>query len=387
MPCHWYVRRLGERAPTPIVRSTWEGADMTSIPLISPVVIGGVDTHKDLHVAAVVDTDDRVLGTASFPTTRAGYRALLAWMGGFGCLERVGVEGTGCYGAGLHRYLAGEGVEVWEVARPDRADRRRRGKSDVLDAQNAARAARAGLRVVTAKVRDGMVEALRMLRTTRTAAVAAHREALQVLDAQVIAAPAGLRDQVRGLTRMRLVSTLASWRPEPGAAVGLQGAARMALGSLARRIVHLDDELAELDEMIAPLVRELAPSLLEAPGFGIHTTAQLLVTMGDNPERITSEPRFAKLCGVAPLDASSGKTQDRHRLNRGGDRAANSALYIVALTRMHYDERTRKYVEKRTSEGKTKPEIIRCLKRYAAREAYYLIKHDHDHPHRAGTPA
>jgi len=359
---------------------------MTSIPLISPVVIGGVDTHKDLHVAAVVDADDRVLGTASFPTTRAGYRTLLAWMRGFGHLERVGVEGTGSYGAGLHRYLTGQGIEVWEVARPDRSDRRRRGKNDVIDAQNAAHAARAGRRVVTAKTRDGMVEALRMLRATRTAAVAAHREALQVLDAQIIAAPAELRDQVRGLTRMQLVRALASWRPEPSAPARLENAARMALGSLARRIMHLDDELAELDELIAPLVREIAPSLLQAPGFGIHTTAQLLVTMGDNPERIASEPRFAKLCGVAPLDASSGK-HERHRLNRGGDRAANSALYIVTLTRMRHDERTRDYVQRRTSEGKTKSEIIRCLKRYAAREAYYLIKHDHDHPDRIGTPA
>ena len=304
-------------------------------------------------------------------------------MRGFGPLGRVGVEGTGSYGAGVHRYLTGQGIEVWEVARPDRSDRRRRGKNDVIDAQNAARA---GQRVVTAKARDGMVEALRMLRVTRTAAVAAHREALQVLDAQIIAAPAELRDQVRGLTRMQLVRTLASWRPEPSAAVGLQGAARMALGSLARRIMHLDDELAELDELIAPLVRELAPSLLQAPGFGIHTTAQLLVTMGDNPERISTEPRFAKLCGVAPLDASSGK-HERHRLNRGGDRDANSALYIVTLTRMRHDERTRAYVQRRTSEGKTKPEIIRCLKRYAAREAYYLIKHDHNHPDRIGTPA
>ena len=133
-------------------------------------------------------------------------------------------------------------------------------------------------------------------------------------------------------------------------------------------------------------MRELAPSLVAAPGFGIHTAAQLLVTMGDNPERITTEPRFAKLCGTAPLDASSGK-HEHHRLNRGGDRAANSALYIVTITRMRYDERTRAYVERRTSEGKTKAEIIRCLKRYAAREAYYLIKHDHEHPERTHTPA
>lgn len=178
-------------------RSTWKGADMASIAPMRPVVIGGVDTHKNLHVAAVVDVDDRVLDTAAFPTTRSGYRALLMWMRGFGQVQRVGVEGTGCYGAALHRYLAGQGVQVLEVARPERSDRRRRGKDDTLDACNAAHAARSGQRVVAPKAHDGMVEALWVLRAGRTTAVSARREALQVLDAQVIAAPQELRDQVR----------------------------------------------------------------------------------------------------------------------------------------------------------------------------------------------
>jgi transposase len=359
---------------------------MASISPIPPAVIGGVDTHKDLHVAAVVDGDARVLGSAVFPATRAGYRDLLAWMSGFGRLERVGVEGTGCYGAGLLRYLAGQGVPVWEVARPDRYERRRRGKNDAFDAEMAAHAARTGTRVVTPKTRDGLAEALRMLCATRTAAVRAHREALQILDAQIIAAPEQVRARLRALARIEQVRTAAAWRAVSAPRDPAQ-AARAAIGSLARRITHLHEEIAELDEHITPLVKDLAPSLLNTPGFGIHTTAQLLVTMGDNPERVTSEPRFAKLCGVAPLDATSGKTQDRHRLNRGADRAANSALYLVTLTRMRHDQRTRAYVARRTSEGKTKPEIIRCLKRYAAREAYYLIKHDHDHPERSHPPA
>lgn len=359
---------------------------MASISPIARAVTGGVDTHKDLHVAAVVDAGGRLLGSAVFPASRPGYRDLLGWMAGFGHLERVGVEGTGCYGAGLLRFLAGEGLQVWEVARPDRGERRRRGKNDALDAEMAAHAACAGRRVVTPKTRDGMVEALRMLCATRTAAVRAHREALQVLDAQIIAAPEQIRARMRPLRRSEQVRTARAWHPTPEQVRGIDAAAQAALGHLARRIVHLADEIAELDAQVTPLVRELAPSLLQAPGFGIHTTAQLLITMGDNPERITSEPRFAKLCGVAPLEASSGKTQDRHRLNRGGDRAANSALYIVTLTRLRRDERTREYAERRTSEGKTKPEIIRCLKRYAAREAYYLIKHDHDHPERHDIP-
>jgi transposase len=375
---------FGERAPTPIARSTRKGADMASIAPIRRGVIGGVDTHKDLHVAAVIDTDDRVLGTGSFPTTAAGYRALLGWMQGFGHVVRIGVEGTGCYGAALHRYLTSQEIEVLEVTRADRSDRRRRGKDDTLDACNAAHAARSGHRVVIPKAHDGIVEALRVLRAARATAVSARHEALQVLDAQIIAAPDELREQVRALTRARLIQTAAAWRAEPRTTWQPATATRAALGSLARRVVHLDQEIAELDALIAPLVHRLAPSLVAAPGFGVHTTAQLLVTIGDNPQRVTSEPRFAKLCGVAPLPASSGMVQ-RHRLNRGGDRDANAALYLVVLNRMRWDQTTRAYVQRRTAEGKTKAEIIRCLKRYAAREAYYLLKHDHDHyPH---TPA
>jgi transposase len=348
---------------------------MASIPPIPALVTAGVDTHQDQHVAAVIDADDRVLGTASFPTTRAGYQQLLAWMRGFGHIERVGVEGTGCYGAGLCRHLRAQGVGVFEVTRPDRAERRRHGKDDTLDAINAACVARAGKRVVTPKSGDGAVEALRLLRQVCTSAVIAHREAMQLLHAQIVAAPAELRDRIRTLTRMRLLRTCAGFRPDPAAAADPRTAVRLTLRSLAERALYLHQQIHDLDALIEPLVRELAPSLLATRGFGTHTTAQLLVTVGDNPERITTEARFAKLCGVAPLPASSGVIQ-RHRLNRGGDRAANSALHIALVNRLHYDQRTRSYVARRTAEGRTKPEIMRCLKRYLAREAYYLIKHD-----------
>jgi transposase len=348
---------------------------MASIPPTSRVVIGGVDTHKDLHVAAIVDTDDRLLGTASFSTTRAGYRAMLAWMRTFGDIRRVGVEGTGSYGAGLLRHLEQAGIEVLEVNRPDRSDRRRRGKDDTIDAENAAHAALAGNRVITPKTRTGMVESLRVLRVARSTAVKSRRVALQMLRAQIISAPEELRDQVRNLTRMQLIRTIAAWRPETTAFRDPACATRIALRSLARRYLELDDEVADLDALIEPLVRELAPSLLERTGFGIENTAQLLVTCGDNPSRVSSEARFAKLCGVAPLPASSGKIQ-RHRINHGGDRQANSALHLAVVCRLHYDEATRKYVERRTAEGKTKMEIIRCLKRFLAREAYFLIKQD-----------
>jgi transposase len=356
---------------------------MASIPLTFPLVIGGAGTHKDPHVGAVVDAEDRVLGTASFCTTRAGYRALLAWMRTFGDVRRVGVEGTGSYGAGLPRHLEQSDLQVLEVDRPDRSDRRRRGKDDTLDAEMAAHAALAERRTVTPKSRTGMVESLRVLRVARCTAVKSRRVALQMLRSQIISAPEELRDQVRNLTRMRLIRTCAAWRPDETAFRDPVAATRIALKSLARRYLELDDEVADLDDMITPLVRELAPSLLGAVGFGIENTVQLLVTAGDNPDRCTSEAKFAKLCGVAPLPASSGPRQ-RHRLNRSGDRQANSALHLAVITRPRIEDRTRRYVERRTAEGKSKMEIIRCLKRYAALEAYYLIRQDAHHRAAAG---
>jgi transposase len=337
-----------------------------------PIVVGGIDTHKELHVAAVLDAAGQVLGTQSFSTTRAGYRALIRWMRGFGDVRTVGVEGTGSYGAGICRHLTDAGVEVVEVDRPDRSERRRRGKSDDLDAVNAARAALHGRRTSTPKSKDGKVESLRVLRLTRTTAVKSRRAALQLLRAHIVSAPAELRDQVRNLTRMQLVRTCAGWRPEVTNAADPVAATRIALKSLARRILELGDEIALLDELIEPLVKALAPQLLERVGIGVEVAGQLLVTAGDNPQRMRSEAAFAMLCGVAPLPASSGKTQ-RHRLNRGGDRQANSALHMAVIVRMRSDQRTKDYVAKRTALGHSKLETIRCLKRYLAREVYHLL--------------
>jgi transposase len=340
---------------------------------VTRAVVGGIDTHKDLHVAAVIDTAEAVLGTASFPTTRPGYRSLVRWMRSFGDVRRVGVEGTGSYGAGIGRHLAQAEIEVLEVVRPDRTDRRLRGKSDDLDAINAARAALNERRTTTPKSRDGLVEALRVLRLTRSTAVKSRRAALQLLRNHIVSAPEDLRDQVRQLTRMQLIRTLASWRPDTGGFRDPGCATRIALKSLARRILELDDEIALLDEMLEPLVRELAPRLLERPGIGVEIAGQLLVTAGDNPERMRSEAGFAMLCGAAPLPASSGKTQ-RHRLNRGGDRQANSALHMAVISRLRMHEPTKAYVARRTAEGHSKLEIIRCLKRYLAREVFFLLK-------------
>ena len=329
-------------------------------------IVGGVDTHKDLHVAAVVDEQDRILGTRSFPTTRQGYRQMLAWMLSFGELQRIGIESTGSYGAGLLRFMQQAKVVVLEVTTPDKQDRRD------LDAQNAAHAALAGQRTVTPRSRDGMIESLRILMACRKTAVSARRIALQMIHNTIVCAPDALRDQLRNLTRMQLVRTLASWRPDLTAYRDLDSAYRIGLKSLARRYLELHDEIADLDVMIAAIVNELAPNLVARNSIGHIGAAQLLLTAGDNPERLRSEASFASLCGVSPVPASSGKTV-RHRLNRGGDRAANSALHIIAIGRLRTDQRTKDYVARRIAEGHSKLDAIRALKRYLAREVFTLI--------------
>ena len=338
-----------------------------------PSVVGGVDTHKDLHVAAVVDERDRVLGSRCFPTTRHGYKQMLTWLRSFGTLQRVGVEATGTYGAGLLRYMQHAGVEVLEVTTPDTHDRRRRGKNDDLDAQNAAHAAFAGRRTVTPKSRNGMIESLRVLKACRKTAVAARRIALQMIHNSIVCAPDELREMLRKMTRMQLVRTLAAWRPDLTDYRNVVSAYRISLRSLARRYLELHDEIADLDTMISAIVDELAPDLVARNSVGCGSAAQLLLTAGDNAERLRSEASFAALCGVSPVPASSGK-MTRHRLNRGGDRAANSALHIIAIGRLRTDPQTKAYVAKRIAEGHSKLEAIRCLKRYIAREVFTLIR-------------
>ena len=339
-------------------------------------VVGGVDTHKDLHVAAVVDEQDRVLGTRCFATTRQGYRQMLAWMRSFGDVQSIGIESTGSYGAGLLRFMQEAGIKVLEVTTPDKHDRRRRGKNDDLDAQNAAHAAFAGKRTVTPRSRDGMVESLRVLKACRKTAVAARRIALQMIHNTIVCAPDGLREALRNMTRMQLVRTLAAWRPDLTGYREVESAYKISLKSLGRRYLELHDEIADLDAMIRAFVDELAPNLVARNSIGHVGAAQLLLTAGDNPERLRSEASFAALCGVSPVPASSGKTI-RHRLNRGGDRAANSALHIIAIGRLRTDPKTKAYVAKRIAEGHSKLDAIRALKRYLAREVFTLIAQRH----------
>lgn len=343
---------------------------MTTLTYPATDVFGGVDTHSDVNVAAALDSAGRLINTASFATTAAGNRALFAWLSGHGTVTRVGVEGTGSWGAGLTRYLLAQHMDVVEVDRPNRQNRRRNGKSDVIDAEAAARAAFNGAATGAPKSRDGDVEAIRALRVARRSAMRNRVQAIHQLRALTTTAPQGLRDQVRGLTRKDLIETCLRFRIAD--ANDAAGATRFALRELARRIGHYDEELARLDAQIVPLVTRACPELLELRGVGADTAAILLVTAGDNPARLRNEASFAKLCGVAPLEASSGKVR-RHRLNRGGDRQANHALWRIVLVRMGCDERTRVYVARRRAEGLGTREIMRCLKRYVAREIFTAL--------------
>ena len=330
-------------------------------------ITGGVDTHLDVHVAAALDGRGALLGTRSFPANAAGYRRLLRWLQSFGTVELVGVEGTGSYGAGLTRHFLAHGVTVVEVDRPNRQNRRRRGKSDTVDAIAAARAAQSGDATGSAKTRDGNVEMMRVLRLVKLSARRSKTQALNQMRSLVATGPEELRDRLRDLPAGRLIAEAAVLRPNGRNDV--VGATKVALRHLARRCQSFDTEIDDINTLLEPLVAATAPELLACEGVGTDVASALLVAAGDNPERLRSERSFAKLCGVAPLDASSGK-HERHRLSRAGDRQANSALWRVVMTRIVYDPRTKLYIERRMKEGLSKREAMRCLKRYVAREIY-----------------
>lgn len=345
-------------------------------------VWGGVDTHADTHTAAVLDGTGRLLGHHQFPSTATGYRQLLAWLRSFGALVLVGVEGTGAYGAGLARHLAQEDVAVVEIDRPDRKLRRLAGKSDPLDAEAAARAALAQAQTATPKDSSGQVEALRNLRVARRSAVAQRSDCQRQIKSLIVTAVEVLRAQLRALSDTQLIETCQRLRPDPARIGEPEQATKAALRHLARRHHALSAEIDQLDALIRPLVAQINPALLDHLGVGPDSAGQLLVTAGQNSDRLHSEAAFAMLCGVAPIPASSGRT-DRHRLNRGGDRQANAALHRVVICRMRHDPRTRAYVERRTTQGLSNKDIIRCLKRMLARELYPHLRHQPTPP----TPA
>lgn len=339
-------------------------------------IIGGVDTHSATHHAAVIDSHGRLLDDAQFPASPAGYAAMLTWLRRKGNLTQVGVEGTGAYGAGLTRYLHEHAVEVLEVPRPDRRLRRQRGKSDPIDAESAARTVLAGKASGAPKLADGPIEAIRMLRVARLGAVKAKTAAINTLRSMLITAPDALRTQLHGLTRAQLITACARLRPDLGDLTDPVQASKAALRAVATRAQHLELETRTLRKQLDKLTADVAPTTSAIFGLGPDTVSALLVTIGDNPDRLRSEAAFAHLCGVAPIPASSGKT-NRHRLHRGGDRTANSALHIAIIVRLRYDPRSRAYADRRTTEGLAMPEIIRCQKRYLAREVFRALRDDY----------
>jgi transposase len=333
-------------------------------------IIIGVDTHKNTHAAVAIDRLGRQLEHRSVATTKSGLIELLNWAQHLGRVRAWGIEGTGSYGAGLARHLLAAGETVHEVSRPDRRVRRDHGKSDPLDAEIAARSVLARRDLGSPKG-DGSSEALRQLRATRRAAMKARTQAANQLHALLLTGPQDLRAELDTVAFVAKVQRCAKLRPGTGI-LDAREACKLSLRSVARRWQHLTAEIAELDTVIAAITTAVAPVLLAQFGVGPDVAAALLITAGGNKDRMRRESSFAALCGVNPLPASSGKT-NRHRLNRGGDRQANSALHTVALTRMRSDPRTRAYVAKRTAQGLSKREIMRCLKRYIARDLYPLI--------------
>lgn len=333
-------------------------------------VVGGVDTHARTHTAAVIDLSRRVLATRMFPATSAGYAELLAWMTGFGTLVRVGVEGTGSYGAGLTRFLTGREVTVREVMRQNRQRRRRHGKSDPVDAISAALAALVDDETATPRSLSGPVETLRNLRVARRSLVAARTRLVNQIHALVVTAPADLREHLDTLTTHRMIRYLAD--SDPAGVDADTAGVLMAAAPLARIHIQAGADVNQLTADMRRLVEQIAPRLLDIKGYGPVNAADLIITAGSNPDRLGSEASFAALCGVSPVEASSGPVV-RHRINRGGDRQANAALYRAVIVRLRYDPDTRAYMQRRLTEGKTKRDIIRALKRSQARTTWRIL--------------
>ena len=338
---------------------------MTATPPEATQIIGGADTHADTIHLAAIDSLGRELGDREFPTTPDGYRAALGFLGAFGELSIIGIEGTSSYGAGFTRAARGAGVEVREVIRPERSVRRMRGKSDPIDAYAAARAVLSGR--ATACAKDEEVEALRALHNARRSAIKARTAAMNQIHHMLITAPVQLREKYRGLKEKPLVNALAAARP--GVQEPTTKAVLTALKALAKRHQFLTTQADDLEDQIRNLARAANPHLMSLHGVGPNTAAQLLITAGANPDRLHTEASFAALCGTAPVPASSGKTT-RHRLSRGGDRAVNCALHTIALVRMSFDPRTRAFVRTQRDKGRADTEILRLLKRAIAREVF-----------------
>jgi len=345
---------------------------MTTMTDSAVLVTGGVDTHKYTHVAVALDERGALLGTGEFAATGAGYKELLDWLEGFGAVDAVGVEGTGSWGAGLCRSLLDADITVHEVGRPNRQRRRRAGKSDPADAEAAARAVQANDGLAVPKSRSGAVESMRLLRIARSSTSKTINLLANQMHAIIDTGPEAFRARHRGRTLRAVASDAAASAPR-GHLADPQVAAATTLRRLARRWLELTAELADIDNDLKALLALAAPPALMAEfGVGPDVASTLLVSAGDNPTRLHSNGAAAALWGSSPVDASSG-LQQRHRLNRGGDRQANRALHTIVITRLRYDPVTQAYLARRINDGKTKKEAIRCLKRYLARRIWHII--------------
>ncbi|MBF4636311.1 IS110 family transposase [Agreia pratensis] len=344
------------------------------------IVVAGIDTHKDTHHAAVLDLIGRVLGTQEFPTTPTGYQDLLDWVAGYGLIDRVGIELTGSYGAGLTRYLTAAGITVLEVNTTDKATRARQGKNDQIDAISAGQKVLAGMATATPKDTSTAAESVRILMLVRDSAVKARTQALNQIKDLIVTAPAPLREQFVGLTLPASATKAGQLRPDRTRLADPAQAGKLALKRLGDRVHELTIEIVESEKQLDVLVHDAVPTLVSRPGIGTLTAAQFLITAGANINRIPTDAAFAHLCGAAPLPASSGKT-DRHRLNRFGDRQANRALHIVIIGRMRYDDETKAYIAKKLAEGKSKKDAIRALKRFLARRIFHDLITDLRTPH------
>lgn len=334
-------------------------------------VIVGVDTHKHVHVAVAIDELGTILDSRSFAADSGGYTQLVDWAIAFGGKVTFGIEGTGSYGAGLTAAVRRRDIGAIEVIRTDRRDRRLRGKSDTIDAENAARAVLAGQATAIPKTHDGAVEMIRQVKVAKDVAVKARTAAIISLKQVLVNAPPEIREELEPLTKMALIAKCAGLRPGP--VTTITASTKHTLRAIARRWQQLNAEIADHEKVLAALTTQAAPQLAASFAVGPDTAAEMLIVAGDNPDRVRSEAAFAKLCGVAPIPASSGMTT-RHRLNRGGHRQANSALYRVVIVRMQHHDPTKAYVARRMAEGRTKSEIIRCLKRLLARELWAAMR-------------
>lgn len=347
----------------------------TTTAIRQPRVTVGVDTHADTHHAVVLDEHGTRLAGAGFAADPAGYRELMAWAGSFGAIEVVAVESTGSYGAGLTRYVTASQFTVVEVNQPHVQRRALLGKDDAIDAESAARAAMSGQATAIAKDTTGVVESIRVVLNARDSAVKSRTRALVQLRMLLVTAPDDLRSSLRDLTTTALLSACRGLRPDPARMTEPVQATKHALRALARRITDLDTEISDHDQILTVLVGQTAPATLARPQIGVISAAQLLVTFGQNDTRIASEAAFARITGTAPIPASSGKTT-RMRLHRGGDRQANKTLHLIAVGRLRNHPETIAYAARRQAEGLSKKDIIRCLKRYIAREVFNTLKAD-----------